>query len=422
MNNNQPSQTDSYREFMLNHPQKAKRITHHLNKGRYLMEIGSINEARRQFLQALNIYHHATPALNNLALIALDEDDPNRAIEIAQKVIDHDKDDPIAYAIMSRCWLSMESLPMAHSYANQSMIHLIDLIDQGDQVDPEYPDFCLQILLGVLVLLEDDMMIMSLHSNLEDYSWDPYELTWIGIAYFNRGFMQDAYDCWLIAEDQDFLPASTYISLLDNLKQQTLSPFRLDYNLNIFDEGYDSRTPFFSLIIAHLIDMVFNSQGTEAQNALSCLAESNMPGMFNFLNKVFMTESLSMGLRITAALHMFWEGVLDYDELNDFYIEIPEQELAREDLPAYYLLEVIIHEEGDDPRSISTQHELASLGLLAAEAFKNCWAIEYLKEYLNYQEESDKKPSSNSPSGDKLIQLKSVTERNLSKNPSKKRK
>ena len=84
-----------------------------------------------------------------------------------------------------------------------------------------------------------------------------------------------------------------------------LLPFRLDYEFMLPEDFEIFPFGTFSLILAHAINGIYgNAPPLEAQALLTYLVEQEIPGLHYFLKRVFRDETLPLGVRLLAAVHL----------------------------------------------------------------------------------------------------------------------
>lgn len=385
-----PAVERPYFEFIRSEPYKAKRIRSYINSGHHLLAAGRTDEARHQFLQALNVFPHVTPALNSLAMIALSEGDVNRALEIVHESLHSDPKDPVAHSIAAQCWQQLESDPFMRAHAKAALENYLQLIQDSDPIEPEYPEKALLFVLQVLLLAEDDYGLVHLYKTLITRNWTPSELTWFGIAHFNIGDINEAFRLWKRAEKFDFFPAFAYVRLANHVMRHRLLPFRLDYEFMLPEDFEIFPFGSFSLILAHAINGIYgNAPPLEAQALLTYLVEQEIPGLHYFLKRVFRDETLPLGVRLLAAVHLIWQGEKTteiqalYDSIDEATLPSYAAETADIAIP-YYLLGAALAQiedvtEDEDLESIQVKLEI---GLAYAEQANELWAIELFHEMM----------------------------------------
>lgn len=369
-----------YRNFVLNEPHKAKRIRTLVNRGRHLLEAGLTDEARRQFLQALNVYPHVTPALNSLAIIALNEGDVDRALDVLHEALQSDPCDPIAHALAAQCWQSRESDPLMQGHVNAALEAYLQLIAENDPLEPDYSEFALYFVMQALVLAEDDAGLIRLYEAQVTRDWDSVELTWFGIAYFNQGVFDQAYRLWGRASQQQFPPAAAYAALADHVIHRRVLPFRLDYELISLEDAMDFPYMAYSLLTVHAINGVFEAPSLEAQALIAYLVEHEMPGLGYFLSYVMRDERLPVGVRLLAAAQLLWSAE------EPLHLPAEIEALAKQRVPAdariarHLLLAARRRQEGYD-RANDVQRHLQLAHDLAQRTGEE-WAVEMAEDWI----------------------------------------
>lgn len=371
-----------YHQFIAEQPERAKRVLSLVEQGRTLLQSGHNDEARRCFLQALSVYPHVIPALNNLAFIALHEGDAVRALDIVQQVLDCDPHDPIAHALAVQCWYNRESDPMVRLHVEASLASYLALVKQGDTVDPEYPERAFPFVFQALLIAQDDQGIMSLHQAVPDRDWQPAELTWVGVAYFNRGRINEAHLIWRrVYRASRFEPARIYATLAQHVLSGDLLPFTLDYDLVLPDEDDDFPYTASTLALAQMINDVFRLGSKAAQETLVNLVEQDLPAQEFFLRRLVQNERLSPGVRMTAAMHLLW---LSENEplAAELAGKFAEQDLRPADKPVFYLLQATLA-QNDPQAGADTVPRLLEAARQAAKAAR----VEWVQDYVDDMEE-----------------------------------
>lgn len=404
-----PAVERPYFEFIRSEPYKAKRIRSYINSGHHLLAAGRTDEARHQFLQALNVFPHVTPALNSLAMIALSEGDVNRALEIVHESLRSDPKDPVAHSLAAQCWQQLESDPFMRAHAKAALENYMQLIQEGDPIEPEYPEKALLFVLQVLLLAEDDHGLIHLYKAQITRNWTPSELTWFGIAHFNVGDINEAFRLWKRAEKTGFFPAFAYVRLASHVMRHRLLPFRLDYEFVLPEEFEVFPFGTYSLVLAHAVNGIYgNAPPLEAQALLTYLVEQEIPGLLYFLQQAFHDETLPLGVRLLAAVHLIWLGekpteiLTLYNSIDEANLPSYAADVADVAIPYYLLSAALAQIDGppDDPESLQVKLQI---GLAFAEQANELWAIELYHEMLaELGLDEDEIDTDNSDGGDML--------------------
>lgn len=374
-----------YHEFILSEPEQAKRIHSLLENGRTLLEGGHTHEARRLFLQALTIYPHVVPALNNLALIALRDGDISRAVDIIHEAFSCDPNDPIAHSLAVQCYYYRESEPMVHFHVDATVSSFLRLVNDGDPVDPDYAERAFPFVFQALLIAEEDQGIIRVHEAVPDRAWSALELTWVGIAKFNRGRVNDAHIIWRRAAKLDrFEPAGTYATLAQHVLSEDLLPFSLDYELILDeDEGFVPYSPS-SLTLARTINDVFRRPTGEAQALIAQLVEYDVPGQDYLLRRLLQNQALAPGVRMAAAIQLIWLG--DDEPLAEkLKSELDPKALNAEDVPTYYLLCATLSHWSEEATSPAVR-ELVETGRRATKRGTSQWVRQCLNEFFDFED------------------------------------
>lgn len=374
-----------YHEFMLSQPDKGRKVLSTISQGRSFLESGRHDEARRALLQALSLCPHAIPALNNLAYIALREGDNARALNIIDEVLQIDPDEPIAHALATHCWFELESDPMVRFHCEAALSGYIQLARLGDPVEADYPDRALLFVFQALLIAEDDAGIVKLYEATPDRDWSPVELTWAGIAHYNRGRINEAHLIWRRAvRTGKFGPARTYAKLAQHVLSNEVLPFTLDYDIMVGEDEDLSPFPSSSLALASLVNHVFTKRTRLAQEALAYLLQNDLPSQEYFLVRLAQNPRVTAGVRILAALHLLWIG---YNvEIGERILRnVDEDQLGPSDKPVYYLLRAayLYYEEGADMHLVS---QYADQAYHAAMRQGMHWVTEYLDQLMDSEE------------------------------------
>lgn len=383
-----PSIRSPYHEFILSQPNQAKRIHSLLETGRRLLEAGQTDEARRLFLQVLSIYPLVIPALNNLALIALREGDISRAVDVIHEVLRCDPHDPIAHSLATQCYYYRESEPMVHFHVDATISSFIRLAKEGDPVDPTYIERAFPFVFQALLISEEDTSIIELYESVADRSWTALELTWVAIAMFNRGKVNDAHLIWRRAAKMSrFEPAATYAMLAQHVLSEELLPFTLDYELILpEDEDFAPYTPS-SLTVARTITDVFRCPTGEAQALLAQLVEYDVPGQDYFLRRLLQNGRLAPGVRMAAAIQLIWLG--DEEPLAErLQDEFAPSTLSPEDVPTYYLFRATLSQWSGELTSPAVR-ALVESGRSAVTKGTSPWVRQSLDEFFDLADTTD---------------------------------
>lgn len=374
-----------YHQFILSQPDEGKRVLLSIDQGRGLLENGKYNEARRTFLHTLSIYPHAVPALNNLAFISMRENDNTRALNILDQVLGIDPNEPIAHALATQCWYHLESDPMLRCHGEAALSSYITLVKLGDPVDPEYPARAFPFVLQALLLAEDDAGIVQLHEHASERPWTPMELTWAGVANFNRGRINQAHLIWRrAARRSKFEAARIYATLAQHVLSDEVLPFTLDYDIILAEDDAFPPFPSSSLALASLVNNVFKKRTRLAQESLVHLMQTDLPAQEYFLARLTQNERVPLGVRMTAALHLLWTSHSD-KSARRLIDSVDESELGPSDRPAYYLLQAaLLHYDGTD--NLAQVQEFAEKACQVAAQQDMEWVIEYVDELLDLDE------------------------------------
>lgn len=375
-----------YHDFILSQPNDAKRVLSLIENGRALLENGQNDEARRLFLQALSIYPHAIPALNNLALISIREGDYVRALNIIDEVLQCDETDPIAHGLAAQCWYHRESDPLLRVHVEASLSSYITLVKLGDPVDPGYPERAFPFVFQALLIAEDDSGIVMLHDNTPDRSWTPLELTWVGVANFNRGKISHAHLIWRRAtRGIRYEPALIYATLAQHVLSEDLLPFTLDYDIVLPDDDEFPPYASSSLGLAQLVNDVYREQSKVAQELIVLLTEHDLPAQEYFLRRLVQNEQVAPGVRMAAGIHLLW--VSDDEPLVTKLLDsFRDDALNPEDRPTYYLLKAAMMQM-DDAGSQDLEKLVDQAYSEAAEQEMG-WIIQYLDELFSDDDEA----------------------------------
>lgn len=374
-----------YHEFMLSQPAKGRKVLATISQGRAFLENGQHDEARRALLQALNICPHAIPALNNLAYIALRESDNARALNIIDQVLQIEPDEPIAHSLATHCWFELESDPMLRFHCEATLKGYLELVKLGDPVEPDYADRAFPFVLQALLIAEDNAGIITLYDRTPNRDWSPMELTWAGVAHFNRGRINEAHLIWRrVVRTAKFGPARTYAKLAQLVLADEVLPFTLDYDILVGDEEALTPFPSSSLALASLVNHVFTKRTRMAQEALAYLLQNDLPSQEYFLVRLTQNPRVTPGVRISAALHLLWTGY-NADLAKRILDGTDDESLSPSDKPAYYLLRAayLYYEDGAEMRLVNF---CADKAYQLAMRQGMHWIAEYLDELMDQEE------------------------------------
>lgn len=211
------------------------------------------------------------------------------------------------------------------------------------------------------------------------------ELTWAGVAHFNRGRINEAHLIWRrVVRTAKFGPARTYAKLAQLVLADEVLPFTLDYDILVGDEEALTPFPSSSLALASLVNHVFTKRTRLAQEALAYLLQNDLPSQEYFLVRLAQNQRVTPGVRILAALHMLWTGYnVEFGER--ILRNVHDEQLSPSDKPAYYLLKAayLYYEEGAHMEQVTYYAEKA---YDAAKRQGMPWVTEYLDELMDSEE------------------------------------
>lgn len=343
-----------YEQFLTEQPDEAARLRRLVDEGRRSLEQGDGEQARIHFVKALAVFPVVPAALTNLAALALHQDQMDQAWKYLSELFDHYPLDPSAHGVAMRYWIKRGSRPMAHRHGVKALHGLSELIENREQLsDPSVIERSRVILLTTLAGFEADHLITELYNICSEYAWDDLACTTIGIAFYNQGELDQARQLWSGCEDSG--PADLYLMLLDLVREQALTPFRLDYQLGARLPSLDDvrqalqatpglkpslrlvpsqandedQTPtkheeeplvqalqyavvrrMPALAVLEALHHVLHGTDEEGELALSILFFDQWPYLREFLPAVADKATLSIRIRLNAALYMLWtDGV-----------------------------------------------------------------------------------------------------------------
>lgn len=222
---------DPYEQFVRERPADALRVQQLVDEGRTALESGEGERARGLFVRALSIFPWVPPALTNLAALALQRDEKEQAWQYLSELFRRFPDDPAGNGVAIRYWLSRGSVPMAYYHGRRALAGLRAQAG-SDRIkrDPSSWQRAALILLSTFASVGADDLICDLYALAHELEWDATSLLTFGIAFYNRGEIDQAETLWeACGEDERAL---RYVELLGLNREEVLPPFRLDYQLS----------------------------------------------------------------------------------------------------------------------------------------------------------------------------------------------